>query len=110
MDCANTVCLCLSVCLFICFMFPVPLLYFAILHRLLSTTSEYKVPGTKEFFDKNASLGRPMSPHLTIYKPQLTTLLSITHRGTGVAYSADSTNLNEWVCLLTALPMAHGCL
>ena len=28
-----------------------------------------------------------MSPHLTIYKPQLTSMLSITHRGTGVAQS-----------------------
>merc|ERR1712106_810135 len=27
------------------------------------------------------------SPHLTIYKPQVTSMLSITHRGTGVALS-----------------------
>lgn len=35
------------------------------------------------FFAKNAKLGRPMSPWV-IYKPQLTTMLSITHRGTGL--------------------------
>ena len=33
------------------------------------------------FWDKNKRLARPMSPHLTIYKPQMTTMLSITHRG-----------------------------
>ncbi|XP_034946502.1 LOW QUALITY PROTEIN: succinate dehydrogenase cytochrome b560 subunit, mitochondrial-like [Chelonus insularis] len=35
--------------------------------------------------EKNERLKRPMSPHLTIYKPQLTSVLSITHRGTGMA-------------------------
>lgn len=39
------------------------------------------------FTDKNIRLGREMSPHLTIYKPQLTSLLSVTHRGTGCALS-----------------------
>jgi len=39
------------------------------------------------FWDKNKRLARPMSPHLTIYKPQMTTMLSITHRGTGLAQS-----------------------
>ncbi len=28
---------------------------------------------------------RPLSPHLLLYKPQLTSVLSIVHRGTGVA-------------------------
>lgn len=27
---------------------------------------------------------RPLSPHISIYKPQITTILSITHRGTGI--------------------------
>merc|ERR1712241_458861 len=40
------------------------------------------------FWDKNKRLERPMSPHLTIYKPQITSMLSITHRGTGLAQSA----------------------
>ena len=31
---------------------------------------------------------RPTSPHLQVYKPQLTSILSITHRFTGVALSA----------------------
>lgn len=28
--------------------------------------------------------GRPLSPHLSIYRPQITSMLSILHRGTGV--------------------------
>lgn len=41
---------------------------------------------TQETFEqKNERLKRPLSPHLTIYKPQLTSLLSITHRITGIA-------------------------
>lgn len=31
----------------------------------------------------NQKLGRPMSPHLLIYKPQLTSVMSVTHRITG---------------------------
>ncbi|XP_011699743.1 PREDICTED: succinate dehydrogenase cytochrome b560 subunit, mitochondrial-like [Wasmannia auropunctata] len=34
--------------------------------------------------EKNMRLKRPMSPHLTIYQVQLTTVLSITHRTTGM--------------------------
>ncbi len=30
---------------------------------------------------------RPLSPHLQVYKPQLTSMLSITHRATGVVLS-----------------------
>ena len=41
----------------------------------------------EEFWEKNKRLSRPLSPHLTIYKPQMTSMLSITHRGTGVAWS-----------------------
>ncbi|XP_076819414.1 succinate dehydrogenase cytochrome b560 subunit, mitochondrial-like [Clavelina lepadiformis] len=41
-----------------------------------------------DFWAKNKSVNRPMSPHLTIYKPQLTSMLSITHRATGIALAA----------------------
>lgn len=33
------------------------------------------------------NLKRPLSPHLQIYKPQLTSVLSITHRITGIVLS-----------------------
>ncbi|XP_019865398.1 succinate dehydrogenase cytochrome b560 subunit, mitochondrial-like [Aethina tumida] len=35
--------------------------------------------------EKNMRLNRPLSPHLTIYSPQLTSMLSISHRATGIA-------------------------
>ncbi|XP_011161319.1 succinate dehydrogenase cytochrome b560 subunit, mitochondrial [Solenopsis invicta] len=34
--------------------------------------------------EKNMRLKRPLSPHLSIYQVQLTTVLSITHRTTGI--------------------------
>ncbi|KAK9511628.1 hypothetical protein O3M35_000250 [Rhynocoris fuscipes] len=37
--------------------------------------------------EKNEILGRPMSPHLTIYKPQLTAVLSLSHRTSGIILS-----------------------
>lgn len=39
----------------------------------------------EEWEKKNERMGRPMSPHLSIYKFQLTSMLSITHRATGLA-------------------------
>lgn len=45
----------------------------------------------EDFAAKNARLGRPQSPHLTIYKPQLTFLLSFTHRATGMALGGIAT-------------------
>lgn len=40
-------------------------------------------PSTADYDERNMKLGRPQSPHLTIYAPQLTSMLSITHRMTG---------------------------
>ena len=40
---------------------------------------------------------RPLSPHLQIYKPQLTSVLSITHRGTGVFLSLGSILILLWL-------------
>ena len=50
--------------------------------------SEHKLSSGEDFYVKNKRLSRPVSPHLTIYKPQLTAMLSITHRGTGCFNSA----------------------
>lgn len=40
---------------------------------------------------------RPLSPHLQIYRPQLTTVLSITHRATGLALVAGTVLLVYWL-------------
>lgn len=42
-----------------------------------------KLASTADYDERNMKLGRPQSPHLTIYAPQLTSMLSITHRMTG---------------------------
>jgi succinate dehydrogenase / fumarate reductase cytochrome b subunit len=41
--------------------------------------------------------GRPLSPHIQIYRPQLTSVLSITHRLTGIALSAGSLLIATWL-------------
>ncbi len=43
------------------------------------------------------SVKRPLSPHLQVYKPQLTSILSITHRGTGVLLSLGALLLTCWL-------------
>ncbi len=40
---------------------------------------------------------RPLSPHLQIYRPQLTSILSIVHRATGIALSAGLLLLVAWL-------------
>lgn len=48
---------------------------------------------------------RPLSPHLQIYRPQLTSVLSIAHRFTGIALSLGSIPLVMW---LGAIAMGQG--
>ncbi|CAN0465765.1 unnamed protein product [Laminaria digitata] len=44
-----------------------------------------------------ASNNRPLSPHLQVYKPQLTTFMSITHRATGIALAVGTLMLVCWL-------------
>ena len=44
-----------------------------------------------------ASNNRPLSPHLQVYKPQLTTFMSITHRATGIALAVGTLMLVFWL-------------
>ncbi len=46
------------------------------------------------------SVNRPLSPHLQVYKPQLTSVLSITHRATGVFLSIGTLLLSCWLVSL----------
>lgn len=43
---------------------------------------------------------RPLSPHLQIYRPQLTSVLSITHRGTGVFLAVATLLMVYWLAAL----------
>ena len=49
------------------------------------------------------SANRPLSPHLQIYKPQLTSVLSILHRFTGLGLTLGAAFLVAWL-----IAAAHG--
>ena len=51
--------------------------------------------------------GRPLSPHLQIYKIQITSLLSILHRGTGIVLYGGSILWALWFVALAAGPESY---
>ena len=53
--------------------------------------------GTGKLTDGAVTSNRPLSPHLQIYKPQLTSVLSILHRGTGLVITAGSLVIAAWL-------------
>jgi succinate dehydrogenase / fumarate reductase, cytochrome b subunit len=52
--------------------------------------------------------GRPLSPHLQIYKPQITSVLSISHRITGVALTVGTLLLVWWLLAAAAGPAPYA--
>ena len=56
------------------------------------------IPGTKSV--------RPLSPHLQIYSPQITSVLSILHRATGVALTFGTVFLVYWLLAAAYGPYA----
>ncbi len=50
---------------------------------------------------------RPLSPHLQVYRPQITSILSIFHRVTGLALSAGILVLVYWLVALSGGPVAY---
>ncbi len=55
-----------------------------------------------------ARRARPLSPHLQVYKPQITSVLSISHRLTGVALAAGTLLLAAWIIAAAMGPAAHA--
>ena len=55
-----------------------------------------------------ATTSRPLSPHLQIYRPQLTSVLSITHRATGLLLCAGAIVFAWWVVALASGPEAFA--
>ena len=51
---------------------------------------------------------RPLSPHLQIYRPQITSVLSISHRATGLALSLGTLLLVTWLVALARGPEAFA--
>lgn len=54
-----------------------------------------------------ATDNRPLSPHLQVYKPQLTSMLSILHRLTGVALAFGTLLLVWWLIAAATGPGAY---
>ncbi|KAJ1545880.1 cytochrome b subunit of succinate dehydrogenase, Sdh3p [Nowakowskiella sp. JEL0078] len=52
--------------------------------RFISSTPDSRPTLETDTFEKGKAFGRPRSPHLLIYQPQLTWYMSIFHRFTGV--------------------------
>lgn len=50
---------------------------------------------------------RPLSPHLQVYRPQITSVLSIFHRMTGLVLSAGVILLVYWLVALSTGPVAY---
>lgn len=50
---------------------------------------------------------RPLSPHLQVYRWQLTSVLSITHRGTGILLTLGTLLLVYWLLAIAAGPGAY---
>ncbi|WP_207480052.1 succinate dehydrogenase, cytochrome b556 subunit [Arenibaculum pallidiluteum] len=51
---------------------------------------------------------RPLSPHLQVYRPQITSVLSITHRITGIGLSAGLLLLVWWLVAAATGPEAYA--
>jgi len=51
---------------------------------------------------------RPLSPHLQVYRPQMTSILSILHRVTGVALTAGTLLLTWWLVAAAYGPHAFA--
>ncbi len=51
---------------------------------------------------------RPLSPHIQIYRPQLTSVLSIANRITGVVLSFCAVALVVWLISVAAGPQAYS--
>jgi succinate dehydrogenase / fumarate reductase cytochrome b subunit len=47
---------------------------------------------------------RPLSPHLQIYRPQLTSVLSIFHRATGIGLAVAAYGFVAWLACLSFAP------
>lgn len=50
---------------------------------------------------------RPLSPHVQVYRWQLTSVLSITHRGTGILLTLGTLLLVYWLLAIAAGPGAY---
>ncbi|MEQ8709786.1 MAG: succinate dehydrogenase, cytochrome b556 subunit [Rhodospirillales bacterium] len=55
-----------------------------------------------------ATKARPLSPHLQVYRPQITSVLSISHRITGIALAVGTILLVYWLGAAASGPEAYA--
>ena len=55
-----------------------------------------------------STTNRPLSPHIQIYKPQLTSVLSILHRATGIFLCLGAAVFAWWIIALAIGPEAFS--
>jgi len=55
-----------------------------------------------------APVERPLSPHLQIYRPMLTMMMSVVHRATGIALYAGTLLMVWWLVAAAAGPAAYA--
>lgn len=51
---------------------------------------------------------KPLSPHLSIYRPQLTSVLSILHRGTGIVLAIGTLLVSYWLLAILSGPESYS--
>ena len=56
----------------------------------------------------NRPVHRPLSPHLQVYRWQLTSVMSILHRATGIALSVGALYLALWVMFAASSPATYA--
>lgn len=56
---------------------------------------------------QHKTVSRPLSPHMQVYRPQLTSVLSFSHRLSGLALSATSLLLVYWLAALAGGETAY---
>ena len=56
----------------------------------------------------NRPVHRPLSPHLQVYRWQLTSVMSILHRATGIALSIGALYLALWVMFAASSPATYA--
>ncbi|GAB6026305.1 hypothetical protein CHUAL_012511 [Chamberlinius hualienensis] len=75
----------------------------------------------ESFWDKNKRLNRPISPHLTIYKWEITMSMSLAHRTTGIVLSTGlygfgigslflSANFPHYISALQSMHFGSGAI
>jgi succinate dehydrogenase / fumarate reductase, cytochrome b subunit len=52
---------------------------------------------------------RPLSPHLQVYKPQITSVLSIMHRGAGVVNAIGALGVMIWLLYASSNAENYAC-